>query len=153
MTALEWQAASTVVAAQRLAHFIKTTQEDKLEWGPQSELGHAGRSAMDQVGECIRLNRSFASVLRGEGPKQTEVDVSNPAVCCDQVIDSARDLAGAIGKLDESALGQTFDVGFGKFPGAMVVSIPAWNMIYHCGQVNYIQTLYGDKEFHMPPVD
>ena len=153
MTGIEWQAASTVMAAQRLAHFVKTTQEDRLDWCPKSELGHSSRSALDQLGECIRLNRSFASVLRGEGPLKQELTVTDAAVGCKQVVDSARELASAIGALDEADLSKKFDVGFGQFPGAAVVSIPGWNMIYHCGQVNMIQMLYGDMEFHMPPME
>ena len=48
-------------------------------------------------------------------------------------------------------MGKLYDLPFGQFPGSFCITVPAWNMIYHCGQVNYVQLLYGDDVFHMPP--
>jgi hypothetical protein len=31
---------------------------------------------------------------------------------------------------------------------ADVILSPYWQLVYHTGQVNYIQTLYGDRELH-----
>ena len=35
--------------------------------------------------------------------------------------------------------------------GITLIEMPYRNMAYHCGQLNFIQTIYGDKEFHLPP--
>ena len=33
----------------------------------------------------------------------------------------------------------------------MMIQITTGNMYYHFGQINFIQTLYGDTAFHLPP--
>ncbi len=152
MNMFEWQGQATESASKRLAHFVRTTREDWLEKCPKAEVASETRSIMDQVSECIRVNRRFTAMLEGCEVVPDDTVWTDPEEACSLLADSASRLAAVIAKQDDSVLGKIFDLSFGQFPGAAVISIPAWNMIYHAGQVNYVQRLYGDIEFHRPPM-
>ena len=66
------------------------------------------------------------------------------------LIESSGALADAVAKGGEERLAQEYEVPFGKFTGWFLAEISLANMHYHAGQINYIQLLYGDKEFHFP---
>src|SRR5438105_937014 len=66
MTVLEWQADIIEKAAQRLAFWVTTTPEDKLQWCPTVDENSCARCIIDQIDECIRVNKGFAALLRGE---------------------------------------------------------------------------------------
>lgn len=56
-------------------------------------------------------------------------------------------LNAAILSLPDAKLDTTVQANFGapvEWPMAKALQIHAWNIVYHTGQVNYIQTLYGD---------
>ena len=62
----------------------------------------------------------------------------------------AEELAAAIRGLTEEDLERTYPHPRGPRLGANLILICYRNMAYHAGQINYIQTLYGDQEFHVP---
>jgi hypothetical protein len=101
----------------------------------------------------VDVCRRFAALLRGETPPPPSSDwpFQDGAEAQEQVRQSTRELAAAIRALDEGALARTYPTGMGPMPGAMVLRIAGGNLAYHVGQINFIQTLYGDTEFHLPP--
>jgi hypothetical protein len=150
MTVFEWQAASAENAANMLAFWVQTTKADWLEKQPYADPESKTRSILDYVGECIRVNRMAAAKLRGEEPGETSTDGLSMEEVCSQLKSSAKEYADAIRSQDDSMLGKKYTLPFGEFDGAFMVSMPIFNMIYHGGQVNYVQTLYGDTEFRFP---
>lgn len=156
MTLFEWQARLIERAAGVLAHWLGTTQADKRDWCPCLEGDAKGRSAYDQVRECIVVNQMFAAVLRGEtitegwseenGPTFSSVEEAQ-----EQLKASAAELAEAVRGMSEDDLGKTYQTAFAPLPGAVVMELPMANMHYHAGQVNYVQLLYGDGKFDVPP--
>src|SRR5262245_53455300 len=125
MNMFEWQGQSTEAAAKRLAHFVKTTREDWLEKAPKTEEASDTRSVVDQVSECVRVNRRFAALLEGRELAPDETVWTDPNELCNLLVESATSLGAIIAKQDESMLGKTYDLPFGQFPGAVIVSIPA----------------------------
>ncbi len=157
MNVFEWQARATEQSARVLTHSLSMTQEDKLDWSPAVDASSKTRPILEQMYECALVNRRFAALLRGEtpppppssdGPAPTFADLKEAR---NQVMESATELAAVIRSLDESALTNSYPTGRGPMTGADLIRLPATNMIYHWGQVNYVQTLYGDTEFHLPP--
>ncbi len=155
MTVQEWQAEATERAARMLAHWMETTAADRLDWHPAVEDRSQARSVLEVVWECVNANRRLAATLQGQPapqgaaggtPRPDSVDEINQ-----QLLSSARDLAEVIRRLDDAALERTYQLGPGTVTGAFLVQLPASHMAYHGGQVNYIQSLYGDTEFHFPP--
>ena len=53
-------------------------------------------------------------------------------------------MKAAIIAFPESDMDVRIDLPWGNYSLTEVMGFPAWNMIYHFGQINYIQTLYGD---------
>jgi hypothetical protein len=156
MTAQEYMAEQTARMGQIIAHYVATTHPDKLNWQPQMEGSAPTRSVLEQVGECVVVNRHFAALLRGEdvqvpaggwiGP-----DFADSQDAQNQVIASATQLAEVIRALDEEALNRAFQLRRGPTTGKNLMIMAYRNMAYHGGQINLIQLLTGDAEWHMPP--
>jgi hypothetical protein len=156
MTVQEYVARQTERMAESLAHFIGSTKEDRLNWQPPSEGSEPCRSAYQQIGECVQVNRRLAMLLRGEpmpsGPPQTaEIPFAGPQEAQEQLRASAKEMADAIRALPDDGLAREFPHPRGVMRGENFILTAYRNMAYHAGQINYIQTLYGDAEFHLPP--
>ena len=156
MTVGEFQAKKIERIADALAHFISTTRDDKLAWHAPGEEAHAGRSVLELAGECVEVNRRIAALLRGEAVNTTTSATEAPAyesadLARSDLTESGRELAAAVRKIDDAALTQTYQTWRGPLPGEILIEMAYRNMAYHAGQVNFIQCLYGDSEFHLPP--
>jgi len=53
--------------------------------------------------------------------------------------------------MSEADLSRVFEHPRGQMSGENVIIMCLRNMAYHAGQANFIQILYGDTEFHVPP--
>lgn len=92
-------------------------------------------------------------LLRGETPppRGTETHPYHKAEdAMKDLVASAEELATTIEHLDDSALLRTYETGLGPVKGKFLLEMPVNNMYYHGGQLNLIQLLYGDPEFHVP---
>lgn len=155
----EYMATQTERMTDSLAHFIASTQADKLQWQPQVEGSAPTRSALEQVAECVLVNRVIAGVLRGEAPPPPPAADQGPALVLEtaaeaqeQLRASGAELAAAIRTMTVEDLERTYQHPRGQFLGANVIMMALRNMAYHSGQINLIQMLGGDPEFHVPPL-
>jgi len=156
MTVQEFQARRVERIAAALAHFVRTTPADKLGWRPR--LVGEGRSVLEQAAECVLVNRALAAILRGEETGHPLAGRSGPLLefqsaedACAQLESSAAEVAAAILALDDGAMERAFPHWRGPMTGESLLEMPYRNMAYHAGQVNLIQLLLGDSEFHLPP--
>lgn len=132
-----------------LSFSIESTKSDP-HWKPSAK--GAGRSMLEQADECAKLNFAVAALLKGETPKQVEGPlVSDSKQAPEQVMASANALAEALEGMQDSELDKMVQLPFGTYPARFAAGIANANMIYHWGQVNYIETLDGDAEFRIPP--
>lgn len=150
MSVYEWHAYLVERAAGMLAHFLSVTKSERLDWRPSVD-GHMGRDALDQASECIRVNNFIALLLRGEEPTAATDEPAHADRVCAEVLASGENLASAIRGLEDGALERLYPARFGPTPGKVLLELAHANMHYHIGQINYIQSLYGDKDFHVPP--
>jgi hypothetical protein len=151
MTVFEFQAQTIESNAEGFAHFIATTPEDKRDWRPMLEGSAQTRSVLELTSECVLFNRAFAALLRGEEPSLDPPALEDGADAQQQLLASARELASVVRGMDDAALERTYPTPFGPMPGAAMIEIPVRNMAYHGGQINLIQILLGDAEFHVAP--
>ena len=156
MTVVEYIARQTERIGDSYAHFIATTPEDRLVWHPFIEGGAPTRSILEQVSECVVVNRMMASLFRGakvvpQGPDTPPIKFANGQDAQEQLVTSARELAAAIRMLTDADLTRVFEHPRGQMLGENVIMMCLRNMAYHAGQANFIQVLYGDTEFHVPP--
>ena len=156
MTVQEYMARQTERMGDSLAHFIASTPEDRLVWHPSLEGSAPTRSILEQVSECVLVNRMLAALLRGgkveaPGPGSPAIKFANGQDAQEQLVASARELAAAIVRMSEADLTRTYEHPRGQMLGENVIMMCLRNMAYHAGQANFIQMLYGDSEFHVPP--
>lgn len=157
-TLFEFQARRIERMTASLAHFVATTAGDRLEWCPATDTNSQTRSVMAQVGECVGVNRYTAALLRGEAPEQFPgrngaplITFSNGEEAQEQLVASGQEFAAAVRALNEDALTRTYPHWRGPLTGEVLLEAPYRNMAYHAGQINMIQLLAGDTEFHLPP--
>ncbi|HLV78799.1 MAG TPA: DinB family protein [Chthonomonadaceae bacterium] len=127
--------------------------DDRLAWHPPVE-GNTGRDALDQLVECGYLNSWAATAFRnGALPPLDATDYKyekdahrDRASALRWLREGTNDLAAAVEAFPADRLGETFTNPITDEPTtwAEFADFFYWNTIYHEGQVNYIQVLYGD---------
>lgn len=156
MTAQEFMAEQIERMGESLASFIETTDAAKRPWKPEIAGSAPTRSALEQAGECIATNRYFAALLRGEqvdmpagGAKAVVLQDAEEARTL--LMESSTELAAAVRAMDDASLDQPYGHWRGPVAGKKLMIGAYRNMAYHAGQINLIQILSGDAEFHAPP--
>ena len=156
LTVQEYLAKQTIRIAEGFIHFVNLTPADKQDWHLEVKDGTHTRSMMEQMGECVAVNRLFARLLNGEivSPDENVLQEQTFSGIDDaekQLLESANALATAIATLPDEGLEKvyTHPRGF-QIRGENLILMGFRNMTYHVGQVNFIQTLYGDHVFQAP---
>ncbi|MBU6389891.1 hypothetical protein KGQ71_05255, partial [Patescibacteria group bacterium] len=54
----------------------------------------------------------------------------------------------AVRQFPEGNLHDTIKLPWGEMNFLQIIFYPYWNLVYHWGQISYLQTMYGDKEMH-----
>jgi hypothetical protein len=150
MTVQEFQARKTERIAIAVAHYVATTPADKLDWCPATGEESCTRSVLDQASECVVCNRMIACMLGGE-QFEDPVSITDAGIAQTELRKSAAEVAAAIRALPDEALNRSFTLQMMTLSGEVLIDMPCRNMTYHGGQINLIQLLLGDKEFHMAP--
>lgn len=152
-TIFQFQANKIERMAASLAHFVATTAPDKLEWRPATGDESQTRSVLEMVAECVQVNYYTAALLRGEpaGRPAATLTFASSDEAGQQLVASGQTLAAAVAALDEEDLTRRYPHWRGQLAGEVLIEAPYRNMAYHAGQVNMIQLLTGDTEFHLPP--
>lgn len=156
MTIPEYVEGLTRYANNYLLRTVRAMPADRWSWKPMEE----GRTVVDQVMECAQAADWFTRILT----------TRDAAFFTAEFIGAEREARAAATDLDaaEALLNHNSEAMFQAFralegqdmsetveimPGwndslANVMFMPLRNLWYHIGQVNYIQTLYGDREMH-----
>lgn len=142
-------------AAEMLARNLNAMPPDKQTWSPLDK----GRAALSQVQECAVINLFFATILRDMAvPEMSWTEYEAECAALDTQEKAVAALAGSVETLvsaiegfSSERLAESVTLPFG---GGMPMTFEEvmfagyWNMVYHQGQVAFIQTLYGDSEMH-----
>ena len=155
MTVQQFMADQIVRIADSLASFLESTDQAKVSWQPDPPGSAPARSALELAQECVAVNRYFAALLRGERVEAPPGGVRGTALAdvadaLRQLTESSADLADAIRSLDDDAFAKTYSHWRGPVTGDKLTIGAYRNMAYHAGQINLIQILAGDAEFHVP---
>lgn len=135
---------------------VRAMPPEKQDWRPMGK----GRSALDQVRECAQAPTWFSTLLEKrefvfdqdryqemvEERSQWDLDT------CERLCrENTAALIKAIENFPEEDMMKTMPVPLGEnleWSFLDIMGLHYWNTVYHIGQINYIQTLYGDKEMH-----
>lgn len=145
----------TRLAAEQVWRSVRAMPEERTVWQPSE----TARTVLHQVVECGGMNAFLADALTARAlppfdismlsKLQAEHDTVNKALA---LLEHGTDrLVSAIEAFPDAHLEETLLLPFGggmEKSFAEVMLIPYWNMTYHLGQINYVQTLYGDREHH-----
>lgn len=145
-------------AAADLAAELRSMPEEKARWRP----GPDARPALEQVVECSLANIMWSNILRTHAHSCLRDGVAARAhgsldtveKAAERLLASAAALAEVIRGLDPKHLGIIVSFPWKPENGRPLAECcfhPYWNMVYHQGQVAYIQTLYGDLDAHCEP--
>ena len=134
---------------------IEALPADKQDWSP----GPPARSALAQLQEIAvapglhkllvlgeELSPQFHMSIQAEARKLTTVAAAKEAAQ-----KSTADLCDLILSFPDDQLDKEVTLPFGPgmvFTLADILGLDYWNMTYHLGQINYIQTLLGDTQMH-----
>lgn len=157
MSALAGMIAKKIEAAsESLGTAFAKMPDDRKTWKPTIE-GNEGRDALDQVLECACL-AEWAEKGYSAGDALPPVDwdafgarcasKANPDEALAWLKSSNSALASAISALSDDQLSAEIKHPFYDATitwGDFAIDLVYWNMVYHEGQINYIQVLYGDK--------
>jgi hypothetical protein len=142
-------------AGTALHDAVAKMPDDRLSWHPETE-GNTGRDALDQALECAYLNewvaKGYATMempaINWDDYKVATDARRNKADCLAWLKSSTEALATAIANFPADKIGDatTDPVHDGKATtwADFAIDLFYWNTVYHEGQVNYIQVLYGD---------
>jgi uncharacterized damage-inducible protein DinB len=152
MTVQQLAASRTQRAAHDLIAAAESTPADRLAWVPMGEA----RTMMDQLTECVIANIKWTTILKTHRYANVPREVWEAVVPeCDTLAkvtarlrQSAADLIQAIGSVRDEETADEIETDWGPYSLADCCLHAYWNMVYHEGQINYIQTLYGDTEEH-----
>lgn len=124
---------------------------DKIEWSP---LGQ-GRTALDQLQECAMAPDLYLGYLdptyRRKANSYAEAAElqrrwTTVEECLQALHESTIALTDAMRNLPLDRLNDEHTMPWGEQMTLQgIAGLHYWNLTYHLGQINYIQTLYGDK--------
>lgn len=149
-TLSEFLADAVKMGGNSFAKWIECTPDDRIFWEPCAEGEHKGRSMMDQAEECIDLNYKFLSMISHVPPAENRPKLSSKAEAIQVLRDSSLELSKAISGISIDDLAKEESFGPFTLPLYRFLAIAYFHLAYHGGAINYIQTLYGDKEFVFP---
>jgi uncharacterized damage-inducible protein DinB len=135
---------------------VDALPEDKIEWSPNE----TARSALSQLQEIAISPAFYVSILKegkvpdfsdhaNEKMAEMRASVATLASCRTAAMEQTAELCRLISEFPDSRLDEEITLPFG---GGMVVTMAgllglhSWNMIYHYGQICYLQTMLGDME-------
>lgn len=134
---------------------VNKVQADKLEWRPLD----LGRSALSQAQEIAMCFTWSTDMLQGKVDFSEEAMAADQAVmaqwttvaeCEKQASERQAVWEALVTDYPDEKLKETIWLpydGGRDFTMSEIMEYVKWNAAYHEGQVNYIQTLYGDNSF------
>ncbi len=148
---------NTVRCKERLLKTFSFVADDKLTWTP-SDTAH---SALRIVAHCAVANYGFARFLRGKESKadslsdalammaSKEKEIATRAQAVQAFEASAAAVLEALDAMTVELMTSEVRGPFGPMPMTFWVALPGRHMDNHAAQIDYLQTCWGDLEFHM----
>jgi hypothetical protein len=132
-----------------LTNAVKAVPEDKLDWNPAD----GSRTIRQVFTEAVMMVAYVAKALEERGvPPYEEISAEYAAKSIDELLNqleqNKKEYIAAIGAFPEAEYETALEAPWGTWSYFQTMSYPYWNLMWHTGQINYIQTLYGDQNFY-----
>ncbi len=126
---------------------IAAMPEDKLTWKPAD----TSRSTKELLGEIVSSTVYGTAVLATKSPAHDSwksVEVLTIQELQTAHMQANTEFLQIFAALSEEELSELVELPWGTKSYLDVVAYVYWNLMYHLGQIAYIQTMYGDGEMH-----
>ncbi len=146
-------------AAGTLAAAAQATPDDKMTWQP---LAH-GRSVLEQLVDCALDNLQWARILErraylrlaDESRQGALTELSTREKALARLDEATTVLVQAIESVQDDEIGRVLAVPSEEGVDLTLAECclqPYWNMVYHTGQISYIQSLYSQASEDSPGI-
>lgn len=144
-------------AKDRLLKNLATTPDDKLNWSPSP----TSRTPIQQIAHSAMAVSGIKGMFNGEpipfdniaevdaGWRQAEKQFKTREEVTSLLNKNCDEYCTWLDSMPASKLNSTFTAPFGEFPMSEAITWPADHLRNHAGQMEYIQTIYGDMDWHM----
>jgi hypothetical protein len=144
-------------AKERIARALATTPEDRINWSPAS----SARTPLQQVAHSAMATTGIRDMILGEPFPYADIAEADAAWraaekefnCREQALglleQSSAEYLAWLDTLTADQLASTLQLPFGTFPMAAAITFAADHLRNHAAQIDYIQTLYGDQDWHL----
>ncbi len=144
-------------SSARLLHLLSFVPDDKLDWSPAA----TSRSSIRIVAHCGVVNAMFAQVITGTlpeeflSPKQVfahavaeEAKFTTREGVVSYVHETTAQLCAAMDTVTTVNIGSAPNSPFGPMPMPFWLSVAGQHALAHSGQLEYLQTIWGDLDPH-----
>lgn len=147
-------------AVRGVKHALATTPENLLTWSPSKTsrsplqvAAHIAIGGRDMLGNLT--GNTFAIQTTEEAEKfhrERDSKVETLAECNELLDALVTDYSKWLDGLTESSLNEMMKLpfGMGEIPVGLGITFMPFHVHWHTAQINYIQTIYGDHDWHMP---
>ena len=144
-------------AKDRVAHALATTPDDKINWSPSA----TARTPVQIVAHAAFGTSGIHGMFEGKafpfsGPQEMdsasrtmEKEYTSREQASAYLDKTSNDYLAWLDGLSAEQIASNWDSPFGTFPMAAAITFPADHLRGHGAQLEYIQTIYGDHDWHM----
>ena len=145
MTIQEYAASALEKSVEDLIEASNSLPKDQWAWKPLDK----GRTVLDQLAECAATNALTAKVVAAAFWEesmmpdywQTIASVETPETAITVLREATASLIKSIRETTDANLAAEVKLHHETVTLAQLFLMPLWNMSYHEGQINYIDTL------------
>ena len=145
-------------AKERLTHALATTPDDRINWSPSP----TARTPIQLVAHCARSISGIQGMLTGDPFPYAGIAEFDAALRTaerefttrEQVLglleQTGAEYLAWLDTLTPEQFASTVQTPFGMtVPMAVGITFAAYHTLGHIAQMDYIQTIYGDQDWHM----
>lgn len=147
--------ARATLAMDMFLRNLSHVPEDKLTWSPCP----TAKSALQIAAHVAGYSGGFASIIRAGrfpasteeflGPIQAVVDGIETVQQAEAVLRKGiADMLAALDTVQADQIGRSLETPIGTTPFLFFMTIPSTHLTLHTGQIDYLQTCWGDQEVY-----
>ena len=124
---------------------VKAMPTEKLTWKP-SETSRTAQELLAEIVMTTGYTAKLVKVQKDPGMGETEQAVQTVEELEKAHRANVELFLQAVKGLPEEKFLEKIELPWGSMTFLSAISYAYWNLMYHLGQINYIQTMYGDQE-------
>jgi len=143
-------------AKDRLVRALETTPDDRINWSPSP----TARTPLEVAAHAAVSISGIRSMLQGKPMpfsgtaemdsafREKEKTLTSRTEVLALIEENSNKFLAWLDSLTPEQVAADIETPFGAFPMANAITFPADHTRGHVAQIEYIQTIYGDREWH-----